>query len=147
MYFYLNYFPIIQTRIVERGKSRYGERTVDFPESWEGVYWRFHYWEQAKKGGKYNEFIGNQHAVEIARRGASKSYSVGSKVLKNFVLGIDQLTTEKVKALVVAYNKEYLIKDGTLNKVVDGMNFLSKSTEFPSRRSKSSMSDMHWVMG
>ena len=41
MYFYLNYFPIIQTRI-KKG-SKVGERVIDFPEMWEGVYWRFHY--------------------------------------------------------------------------------------------------------
>ena len=41
MYFYLNYFPIIQTKM-KKG-SKVGERVIDFPEVWEGVYWRFHY--------------------------------------------------------------------------------------------------------
>ena len=36
MYFYLNYFPIIQTKI-KKG-SKVGERVTDFPEMWEGVY-------------------------------------------------------------------------------------------------------------
>ena len=147
MYFYLNYFPIIQTKIIKKGKARYGERMVDLPEVWEGVYWRFHYWEQAKRGGLYNDFEGNQHAVEIARRGSSKSYSVGSKVVKNFVLGIDEHTNSKVKSLVAAYNKEYLVKDGTLNKVIDGINFLASNTQFPSRKIKNSLSEMQWVAG
>lgn len=147
MYFYLNYFPIIQTKIIKKGKAKYGERTVDLPEVWEGVYWRFHYWEQAKRGGLYNDFEGNQHAVEIARRGSSKSYSVGSKVVKNFVLGIDEHTNSKVKSLIAAYNKEYLVKDGTLNKVTDGINFLSSNTQFPSRKIKNSLSEMQWIAG
>ena len=90
---------------------------------------------------------GNQHAVEIARRGSSKSYSVGSKVVKNFVLGIDEHTNTKVKSLIAAYNKEYLVKDGTLNKVIDGINFLSSNTQFPSRKIKNSLSEMQWVAG
>ena len=90
----------------------------------------------------YNDFRGNQHAVEVARRGASKSYSVGAKGVKNFILGIDKDTTKKVKSLFTAYNKEYLVKDGTLNKVLDGINFLSEHTEFPSRKLKDSLSDM-----
>ena len=147
MYFYLNYFPIIQTKIIKKGKAKYGERMVDLPEVWEGVYWRFHYWEQAKRGGLYNDFEGNQHAVEIARRGASKSFSVGSKVVKNFVLGIDENTNNKVKSLVAAYNKEYLVKDGTLNKVIDGINFLASNTQFPSRKIKNSLSEMQWIAG
>lgn len=32
LYFYLNYFPIIQTKIVTKGRARYGERIVDLPE-------------------------------------------------------------------------------------------------------------------
>jgi hypothetical protein len=29
------------------GKSKKGERVIDFPEFWEGIYYRFHYIEQA----------------------------------------------------------------------------------------------------
>lgn len=67
MYFYLNYFPIIQTKL--RKGSKVGDRVVDFPEVWEGVYWRFHYLYQARNGGLYDNFTGAKHAVEIASRG------------------------------------------------------------------------------
>ena len=147
LYFYLNYFPIIQTRIIKTESGTYGERTVDFPEIWEGVYWRFHYLEQARYGGLYNDFSGNNHAVEIAARGRSKSYSVGAKLVKNFVLGISYKHRRKIKSLLSAYQKEYLIKDGTLNKFVDGINFLAENTQFPSKRLKDSLSDMHWKSG
>lgn len=67
MYFYLNYFPIIQTKL--RKGSKIGDRVVDFPEVWEGVYFRFHYLDQARNGGIYDNFTGAKHAVEIASRG------------------------------------------------------------------------------
>ncbi len=41
MYFYLNYSPIIQSKI--RKGTRQADRIVDFPECWEGVYLMFHY--------------------------------------------------------------------------------------------------------
>ena len=45
MYFFMNYCPIPMTKIT--GKSKKGERVIDFPEFWEGIYYRFHYIEQA----------------------------------------------------------------------------------------------------
>ena len=145
MYFYLNYFPIIQTKI-KKG-SKVGERVIDFPEMWEGVYWRFHYWHQARYGGMYDDFVGGKHCIEIASRGRSKSYSFGSKLTKNFVLGENELNRRNVKSLVAAYQKEYLIKDGTLNKFIDGITHCAKYTQFPSARLKASMSDLNWKAG
>lgn len=147
MYVYLNYFPIIQTEIIKDGNREYGERIVDFPKVWEGVYWRFHYLNQARYGGLYNDFRGNQHAVEIASRGKSKSYSLGSLLVRSFLLGNSMKHKKKVKALISAYKKEYLTKDGLLNKFVDGINFLSVNSQFPSRRLKNSFSEMHWISG
>lgn len=141
MYFYLNYFPIIQTKI-KKG-TKVGERIIDFPEVWEGVYWRFHYWHQARYGGMYDNFQGAKHCIEIASRGKSKSYSFGSKLTKNFILGENELARNKVKSLVAAYQKEYLIKDGTLNKFIDGITHCAKHTQFPSRKLKQSVSDLN----
>lgn len=77
MYFYLNYFPIIQTKKV--GKKK-GIRIVDMPEMWEGVYWRFHYMDQARHGGIY-DIRGGMNGCEIARRGASKAHPYSQQVL------------------------------------------------------------------
>ena len=52
-----------------------GDRVTDFPEVWEGVYWRFHYWNQARYGGLYDDFKGGKHCVEIASRGKAHPYS------------------------------------------------------------------------
>ena len=145
MYFYLNYFPIIQTKMIEG--TNIGDRVTDFPEVWEGVYWRFHYWNQARYGGLYDGFKGGKHCVEIASRGKSKSYSFGSKLVRNFVVGENVTTKSKVRSLIAAYQKEYLIKDGTLNKFIDGITHCAKHTQFPSRRLKQSMSDLNWRAG
>lgn len=143
MYFYLNYFPIIQTKKV--GKKK-GIRIVDMPEMWEGVYWRFHYMDQARHGGIY-DIRGGMNGCEIARRGASKSYSIGSVLSKCFVLGVSQDESKKVRALMSAYQKEFLIKDGTLNKFEDGINHCAKTTQFPSQRIRSTLTGMEWIAG
>ena len=41
LYFYMNYCPIIQSKI--RKGTKQADRIIDFPEMWEGIYWRFHY--------------------------------------------------------------------------------------------------------
>lgn len=140
MYFYLNYFPIIQTKI-ENKDDKVGSRIVDFPEFWEGVYWRFHYLDKARKTGK--------HAVEIASRGKSKSYSVASILLNILLLGENKENNKNAKSLISAYNKEYLIKDGTITKMLESLNFLRSHEEiqFPKQLLKESMSDMQWTAG
>jgi len=45
MYFFLNYWPIAQTKLVKGSKK--GERVIDFPETWEGINSRYHYIQQA----------------------------------------------------------------------------------------------------
>ena len=48
MYFYMNYCPIELTKI--RKGTKIGDRVLTFPEVWEGIYWRFHYMDQARNG-------------------------------------------------------------------------------------------------
>lgn len=144
-YFYLNYLPIIQTKL--RKGTRIGDRVVDFPECWEGVYLRAHYQHQARNGGLYDNFVGGKHSVEIASRGKSKSYYAAAILCKYFLLGESSISYDKVKCLVTAYQKEYLIKDGTLNKFIDGIDFCAKNTQFPRARLKNSLSEMQWISG
>lgn len=145
MYFYLNYTPIIQSK-VKKGTKR-ADRVVDFPEVWEGIYWRFHYLDQSRNGGLYNDFTGGQHAAEIAARGKSKSYSIAAMLAKLFVTGDNEETSRNVRGLITAYQKEYLTKDGTLNKFVEMIDFVAQNTQFPSKRLKSSLQEMTWKMG
>jgi hypothetical protein len=145
MYFYLNYCPIILSKI--RKGSKKADRVFDFPEVWEGVYWRFHYIDQMRNGGLYNDFQGGNHGAELARRGASKSYSLGSVAAHNFILGENAIANKKINTVVTAYQKEYLTKDGTLNKFLAMADFCAEHTQFPRRRLKQSLQEMVWTMG
>lgn len=138
MYFFLNYCPIMVTDI-EEGKKR-ANRIEDFPEMWEGLYLRFHYIERARENG--------HHAIELARRGAGKSYSMASMMAHNFILGENMETKRRVTTILTAFQKEYLAdKDGTLSKFEPMINFVAENTEFPRLRLRSSTQDMFWQMG
>lgn len=145
LYFYMNYCPIIQSKI--RKGTKQADRIIDFPEMWEGIYWRFHYMEQARSGGLYNDFLGGNHGAELASRGKSKSYSMASILTHNFILGENSTACEEIVSIATAYQKEYLTKDGVLNKFVSMANFCAKHTQFPRKRLKSSLQDMVWKMG
>lgn len=145
MYWFLNYSPIMLSKI--RKGSKRADRIEALPECWEGIYWRFHCMDQASNGGIYNNFQGGQHMAELASRGKGKSYSLASILNHIFVLGENKEAHEKVKGVVTAYQKEYLTKDGVLNKFVDMANFCASNTQFPRKRLKNSLQEMTWIMG
>lgn len=145
MYWFLNYSPIMLSKI--RKGSKRADRVEALPECWEGIYWRFHCMDQASNGGIYNNFQGGQHMAELASRGKGKSYSLASILNHIFVLGENEEAHEKVKGVVTAYQKEYLTKDGVLNKFVDMANFCASNTQFPRKRLKNSLQEMTWIMG
>ncbi len=154
MYWFLNYSPIMLSKIREykdkngkKRKSKRADRVEALPECWEGIYWRFHCMDQASNGGLYNNFEGGQHMAELASRGKGKSYSLASILNHIFVLGENEEAHEKVKGVVTAYQKEYLTKDGVLNKFVDMANFCASNTQFPRKRLKNSLQEMTWIMG
>lgn len=144
-YFFLNYSPIMLSKIIE-GTNR-ADRVRDFPEVWEGIYWRFHYIEQASKGGLYNKFLGGQHGAELASRGKGKSFSLASILSHDFILGVNERAHKEVLSLVTAYQKEYLTKDGVINKFISMIDFCAEHTQFPRRRLKESLQEMTWIMG
>ena len=138
MYWYLNYCPIMLTK-TEKGTTR-ASRIEDFPDVWEGIYWRFHYIDQARNAGL--------HAIELARRGCSKSYSLASIMAKNLILGESTEVRKRTMTVLTAYQKEYLGgKDGTLSKFEPMIDFIADNTEFPRLRLTSSLNDMVWTMG
>lgn len=145
MYWFLNYSPIMLSEII-KGTKR-ANRVEDFPEFWEGIYWRFHYMEQAANGGLYNNFEGGQHCAELASRGKGKSFSLASILSHDFILGVNEVAHHRVMSVVTAYQKEYLTKDGVLNKFSSMANFCAEHTQFPRKRLKSSMQEMTWIMG
>lgn len=154
LYWFLNYSPIMLSKIREykdkdgkKRKSKRADRVESLPECWEGIYWRFHCLDQASNGGLYNNFEGGQHMAELASRGKGKSYSLASILNHIFVVGENEDAHEKVKGIVTAYQKEYLTKDGVLNKFVDMANFCATNTQFPRKRLKNSLQEMTWTMG
>jgi len=144
MYFFMNYFPIAQTKTIAGSKK--GKRIVDFPEMWDGIYLRFHYIEQAQHGGKY-DWRGGRNGSEVSSRGKSKSYTMASILTKYFFLGESEEIKNAVKVLAIAYSSEYLIKDGILNKFQSCLDFLADNTQFPHIMLKNSLQEMSWVMG
>ena len=137
-YYYMNYCPIMLTKIVKGRKK--ASRVEDFPEFWEGIYWRFHYLHKAREHG--------HHAIELARRGCSKSYSIASMMSHNLILGENEEVNKRVTTILTAYKKEYLSdKDGTLSKFEPMIDFVATNTEFPRLRLKSSSNEMVWQMG
>lgn len=154
MYWFLNYSPMMLSKIREykdkngkKRKSKRADRIEALPECWEGTYWRFHCLDQASNGGLYNNFEGGRHMAELASRGKGKSYSLASILNHIFVVGENEEAHEKVKGIVTAYQKEYLTKDGVLNKFVDMANFCATNTQFPRKRLKNSLQEMTWIMG
>lgn len=154
MYWFLNYSPMMLSKIREykdkngkNKKSKRADRIEALPECWEGIYWRFHCLDQASNGGLYNNFEGGQHMAELASRGKGKSYSLASILNHIFIVGENEEAHEKVKGIVTAYQKEYLTKDGVLNKFVDMANFCATNTQFPRKRLKNSLQEMTWIMG
>ena len=154
LYWFLNYSPMMLSKIREykdkngkKKKSKRADRVESLPECWEGIYWRFHCLDQASNGGLYNNFEGGQHMAELASRGKGKSYSLASILNHIFVVGENKDAHEKVKGIVTAYQKEYLTKDGVLNKFVDMANFCATNTQFPRKRLKNSLQEMTWTMG
>lgn len=154
MYWFLNYSPMMLSKIREYRdkngklrKSKRADRVEALPECWEGIYWRFHCFEQSSNGGIYNNFEGGQHMAELASRGKGKSYSLASILSHIFIVGDNEEAKEKVKGVVTAYQKEYLTKDGVLNKFIDMINFCATHTQFPRKTLKKSMQEMTWTMG
>jgi hypothetical protein len=142
MYFYLNYTIMKRIVIVTLKNGRELEtKKDDFPEMWEGVYWRFHYLNMAREN--------HAHAAEVSSRRKSKSYTLASMLSKMISLGINEELHNKRACSVVASNKDYLIKkgQGVLEKFEINMDFISKNTQFPSSMSQKSISNMQWTVG
>lgn len=139
LYWFLNYSPMMVNLIKEGSKKAI--RTESFPFFFEGIYWRFHYLEKARNNG--------HHAIELAKRGAGKSYSLAAIMSRNLILGESEESRKRVITVLTAYQKEYLSdsKDGTLSKFKPCINFSFSHTPFPRLMLKNSPNEMAWQMG
>lgn len=138
MYWFMNYCRIMLNRKSET--SGIYLRVEDFPDFWEGIYYRYHYLEQARQIGK--------HGMELARRGCGKSMTLAGIMSHNLILGENAENNRRVTTILTAYTKEYLSsKDGTLTKFSPMVDFCAENTEFPRLMVKRSTIDMIWQMG
>ena len=138
-YWFLNYCPMLVNEVVEGTKM--AVRKESFPYFFEGIYWRFHYLQQARLAGK--------HAIELAKRGCAKSYSLAAIMSHNLILGENEESRRRIITVLTAYQKEYLSdsKDGTLSKFKPEINFCFSNTPFPRLMLKNSPNEMTWQMG
>lgn len=138
-YWFLNYCPMMVNEVVAGSKK--AVRKESFPFFFEGIYWRFHYLYQARESGK--------HAIELAKRGCAKSYSLASIMSHNLILGESEESRRRVITVLTAYQKEYLSdsKDGTLSKFKPEINFIFGNTPYPRLMLKNSPNEMTWQMG
>ena len=137
-YFQLNYAPLLRAEIIKGTKQ--ADRLEGFAYVYDADYWFFHYVEQARALG--------MHGANLKRRGCGYSVKASNMLSKNFILGDTDKAKEKIKSFAIANEKEYLIKDGILNKFVSVIDWCATHTPWPRVRSlKDSLNDMHWRMG
>lgn len=139
LYWFLNYCPMMINKYKEGQKKAI--RTEGFAYFFEGIWWRSLYLLQARENG--------HHAVELAKRGAGKSYYLAAIMSHNLIIGESKESNKRCITVLTAYQKEYLKddKDGTLSKFVPTLSFLSKNTPFPRLMIKQSSNEMTWQMG
>jgi len=121
LYFYWNYSPILLTKKTDINSKR-ADRVRDFPNVWLGDYLFFHYLEQARNNG--------QHVEVLKQRGIGWSYKGGALSPRLALFYKDS------RFFYTAFEKEYLIKDGVMNKAWDTLDFLANNTPFPRLRLK-----------
>lgn len=139
MYWFLNYCPMMVNKY-KRGNKK-AIRKEGFGYFFEGIWWRYLYLNKARENG--------HHAVELAKRGCGKSYSLATIMSKNLIIGESKETNKRNITVLTAYQKEYLKddKDGTLSKFVPILSHLAKYTPFPRLMLKQSSNEMTWQMG
>lgn len=138
-YWFLNYQPMMVNKITEGRKK--AVRVESFPFMQEGNVWRYYYLFNAREQG--------HHAIELAKRGCAKSYSLSAIMGHNLILGESEESKRRVITVLTAYQKEYLSdnKDGTLSKFKPAINFSFSHTPFPHLMLKNSPNEMSWQMG
>lgn len=138
-YWFLNYHPMM-VNFIEEGKKK-AIRKESFPFFFEGIHWRYKYLYTAREQG--------HHAIELAKRGCSKSNTLAGIMEHNLILGENTESRRRVITVLTAYQKEYLSdsKDGTLSKFKPAINFIFSNTPFPRLMLKNSPNEMTWQMG
>ena len=143
-YFYLNFCPILA---VTESDGKSATKSETFPKFWDGDYNYFWSLEIAKNGISEEklenlklgfdplDIEGGNHMVVLKARGKGFSYKAGSMLTRNFCL------KRKSKNYAMAYDKQYLKKDGLLTKAWDTIDHIDEHT--PYRQPKLIDQQMH----
>ena len=139
LYFYWNYSPIWQVKVVgevnDDGQQE-GERTRAFPLPYLGDYLFFHYFDQARKAGK--------HTKMLKSRGIGMSFKAGALGPCNMIIYPGSGNPN----FYLASDKGFLSGDkGVFGKVVDTLDWLSEHTPFPRVRLVNSLRSMEIQLG
>lgn len=120
-YFYLNYCPIPSLDVSSIGDNtnlynneNSAVKVEGFPRFWDGDYYYYHAVEIARRLGK--------HLIVIKARGKGYSHKNSSMLARNFHL------LRNSKNYGLAFEKEFLLKDGLLSKTWDKIDFISDNT-------------------
>lgn len=127
-------------RIIQSDTGEETDRVFDFPDVYDSDYLYYHYIYKARN--YKDKYISGMHAAAIKCRGRGYSFKGGSMLSKRFALGDSIKSQKKVKALALASEKEYLNKDGILNKFVDIMTHCADNTGWGNSLIKSSWNSM-----
>jgi hypothetical protein len=156
-YFYLNFNQILLVDEEAMRQAKVGTRKgavqkiQTFPAFWDGDYEYFWAVDIAQHGMEREDYEklqletnildldGGHHLVVLKARGKGYSYKSGSMLSRNYALG------HKSKNFAIAEERDYLTRDGLLNKVWDNISFLDRHTAWRQPRLKDT--DMHKVCG
>lgn len=155
-YFYLNFCPIMQTKVLD-AKAAAADRVKDFPKFWDVDYKFFITCELAENGFKnikdfskinhieFNFFEeeeglsrGGKDVLWLKPRGVGASFKGGVFPARNYFCIPDSVS------ILVAAEKEFLTKDGVFSKFLDYASFLNSHTGFKKRSEiKNDRNNMH----
>lgn len=124
-YYYLNYHPIY---LVHTDADKNVTRELDFPFFWDSDAYFFEYLDECKKQGK--------HAVVLKCRARGYSFKMSGILNRNYHL------IPGSKSYAIAAEKEYLVKDGIMNKSFEAMDHINANTPWAKRRHYKD-TDMH----
>jgi hypothetical protein len=122
-YFYLNYSPILLVEDRDLGdgdENIRAERVRDFPKVWDGDYLFFHYVERGEAKGLFG--------TVLKARGRGYSFKLSSMAIRNM------LFFKESKSYLMAYETEFLLKDGIVSKAWALLDWLAVNTPFPKAR-------------
>lgn len=136
-YWELNYCPM---HLVERRADGLDMRVVAHPRFWDGQFLMSHY----VNGGRMH----GHHAATLASRGKGKTTYGGAKLAKRCIIGETEENKTEVQCMVTAVDRTKLMDTNQILRVFkDNLDHCAKTTQFASRRLKSSDQEMEWKMG